>query len=68
LIVALIAEATAINLAHNHSRGNLQASKSVEEITQKIKKEFEYLDINVLDHLIIVTKGKYLSFIEEGLI
>ena len=67
LSVALKTAATAIVLAHNHPSGNLQASKADEEITQKIKKACEYLDIKVLDHLIIVPEGKYLSFTEEGL-
>ena len=65
---ALKTAATAIVLAHNHPSGNLQASKADEEITQKIKKACEYLDIKVLDHLIIVPEGKYLSFTEEGLL
>jgi DNA repair protein RadC len=67
LSVALKTAATAIVLAHNHPSGNLQASKADEEITQKIKKACEYLDIKVLDHLILVPEGKYLSFTEEGL-
>ena len=68
LSVALKTSATAIVLAHNHPSGNLLASKADEEITRKIKKACEYLDIKVLDHLKLVPEGKYLSFTEEGLL
>jgi len=68
LSVALKTAATGIILAHNHPSGNLKASVADEEITKKIKKACEYLDIKVLDHLIIVPEGKYFSFTEEGLL
>ena len=68
LSVALKCAATGIILAHNHPSGNLQTSTADEEITKKIKKACEYLDIKLLDHLIIVPEGKYLSFTEEGLL
>jgi DNA repair protein RadC len=38
------------------------------ERTDKIKEASEYMDINLLDHLIIAPEGKYLSFREEGLL
>ena len=68
LSVALKCAATGIILAHNHPSGNLQASTADKEITQKIKNACEYLDIKLLDHLIIVPEGKYLSFTEEGIL
>ena len=46
----------------------MQASEADKEITKKIKKACEYLDIKLLDHLIVVPEGKYLSFVEEGLL
>lgn len=67
LSVALKSAATGIILAHNHPSGNLQPSIADKEITQKIKNACEYLDIKLLDHLIIVPEGKYLSFTEEDL-
>jgi len=67
LSVALKSAATGIILAHNHPSGNLQASNADKEITKKIKNACEYLDIKLLDHLIIVPEGKYLSFTEEDL-
>ena len=67
LSVALKVAATGIILAHNHPSGNMQASDADKEITHKIKNACEYLDIKVLDHLIIVPEGKYFSLNEEGL-
>ncbi len=60
--------ATGIILAHNHPSGNLQPSVADEEMTKKIKNACEYLDIKLLDHLIITLDVKYLSFTEEGLL
>ncbi len=56
-----------IILAHNHPSGNLQPSTADKDMTKKIKNACEYLDIKLLDHLIIVPEGKYLSFTEEDL-
>jgi hypothetical protein len=60
--------ATNIILAHNHPSGNLKPSEADKELTNKIKKASEYMDIKLLDHLIIVPEGKYLSFREDSLL
>ena len=62
---ALVANATAMILAHNHPSGGLRPSRADEEITTKIKNAAKYLDINVLDH-IIVTADAFYSFADEG--
>ncbi|NAY92907.1 DNA repair protein RadC [Muricauda sp. JGD-17] len=64
---ALELSAVGIILAHNHPSGNLRASKSDIEITEKLKTTAEALDIKVLDHLIL-TQHDYLSFADEGLL
>lgn len=58
---ALDSLAVAIILVHNHPSGNLKPSDSDIQLTNKIKKGFEYLDIEILDHLIITDKD-YFSF------
>lgn len=58
--------AAAIILGHNHPSGNLQASKADIAITQKIKEAGKFLDIAVLDH-IIVAGNSYTSLADEGL-
>lgn len=59
--------ATGIIIAHNHPSGNLIASKADIEITKKIKEAGNFLDIKLLDHL-IVTDESYLSFADESLL
>jgi DNA repair protein RadC len=64
---ALDADATSIILCHNHPSGNLKPSRADEELTLKIKEAARYLDIKVIDHLIVSEQGYY-SFSDEGLI
>ena len=58
--------AAAIILGHNHPSGNLQPSKADIQITSKIKEAGKFLDIAVLDH-IIVAGNSYTSLADEGL-
>jgi DNA repair protein RadC len=55
-------------LCHNHPSGNFQPSKSDKAITRKIKESGALMDIQVLDHLIIIPEGKYYSMGDEGII
>jgi DNA repair protein RadC len=64
---ALLSNASAIILAHNHPSGNLNPSTADRSLTEKIFKASKLLDINLLDH-IIVTKQGYFSFADEGLL
>ena len=64
---ALDAQATAIVLSHNHPSGNLKPSRADEDLTQKIKLAASFLDIKVLDHVIVSDEG-YFSFADEGII
>lgn len=59
--------ASALILCHNHPSGTLQPSESDIQLTNKFKKAGEHIDIQVLDHLIIGTKGYY-SFADNGII
>lgn len=63
---ALDCEATSIILTHNHPSGNLKPSRADEEITQKIKHAASFLDVRVLDHMIVGDDGYY-SFADAGL-
>jgi len=64
---ALLANASNIILCHNHPSGNVQPSQGDKEVTQKIKEAARYLDVRVLDH-VILTSESYFSFADEGLI
>lgn len=52
-------------LAHNHPSGNLNPSEADKILYKKIKKASEYLDVTVLDNLIISRNGYY-SFVDEN--
>ena len=64
---ALLTGATGIILAHNHPSGNLKPSSTDIKITNNAIESGKLLSINILDHLIITSKGYY-SFADEGLI
>lgn len=55
--VAIKCLASSIILAHNHPSGNLRPSHQDIELTKKLKKVGETLDIQVLDHLIVTKEG-----------
>ncbi len=59
--------AVAIILSHNHPSGGLKPSVSDKNLTIKIQKAGEILDIKVLDHLII-TEKTYFSFADNNLV
>lgn len=64
---ALSQNATSIVLSHNHPSGNLKPSRQDELLTEKIKQAAQFLDIKVLDHIIVSEEG-YFSFADEGLL
>jgi DNA repair protein RadC len=59
--------ATSIILVHNHPSGSVEPSMADKELTIKIVKICNSLDIVVLDH-IIIGQNKYFSFSDEGLL
>jgi DNA repair protein RadC len=63
---ALKARASGIILAHNHPSGNLTASQADIDLTRKMSLGAKYLEMQVLDHLIVTREGYY-SFADEGL-
>ncbi len=64
---ALELGAVGIILAHNHPSGTLKPSLADKQITEKLKKASEALDIKILDHL-IVAQHQYLSFADKGIL
>ena len=64
---ALKAAATSIILAHNHPSGNLQPSQQDLDLNKKLKSAAAFMDISIIDHL-IVTDENYYSFADEGII
>lgn len=64
---ALLNNANQLIVAHNHPSGNLQPSAADRELTRKLREAANYMDIRLVDHL-IVAGVSYLSFSDEGII
>jgi len=65
LKLALEKSAISIAVAHNHPSGQNRASVEDQQITNKIKAGCNAIGITFLDH-IIVARGNYYSFADEG--
>lgn len=62
---AMKLNAAAVILAHNHPSGHSEPSKADRVMTRRIVQACLFMDIKVLDHLII-GHGEYVSFAERG--
>ena len=65
--VALKCLACSVILAHNHPSGNTEPSAADIQLTKNLFEGGKYLEIAVLDHLILTTESSY-SFADEGLL
>jgi DNA repair protein RadC len=59
--------ASSMILCHNHPSGNLKPSNADIKLTTAVKEAASYMDIALLDH-IIVTDSSYYSFADEKMI
>lgn len=64
---ALILNACAVILAHNHPSGQPEASEADRDLTRRLQQALTLVDVRVLDHFII-GKGRAYSFAERGLL
>jgi DNA repair protein RadC len=67
LKTALEVGAVSLILVHNHPSGTLNPSQADKDLTLKLKRASEHLDMKVLDHLII-TETNYFSFADENML
>ena len=65
MIAALGVSAIGIIACHNHPSGTIYPSVSDRELTEKIRKAAEFLDLQFLDHIILTTEN-YFSFADHG--
>mgnify|MGYP000619166385 FL=1 len=63
--LALLSNASAVIVAHNHPSGKLTPSTADKNITEKLQKALKLLDIILLDHLILTSEG-FVSFSDSG--
>lgn len=62
---ALLTNAKAVILAHNHPSGSLTPSEGDLRITQKVKDVLTLLSVDLVDHIIITCNNHY-SLAENG--
>jgi DNA repair protein RadC len=65
---AILANACAVILAHNHPSGDCEPSDEDRTITRRLVQAGEILGIAVLDHVIIGARGTHLSFRDRGIL
>jgi DNA repair protein RadC len=64
---ALQLGAAALVLAHNHPSGVAEPSRADEFLTQQLKTALAFIDVRVLDHMVVGRTG-VVSFAERGLL
>lgn len=62
---ALLGRATSIMLCHNHPSGTPRPSIQDDRLTAQLQKAGSFMNIRLLDH-VIITDGKYYSYADEG--
>lgn len=62
---AILGNASAMILSHNHPSGNKQPSNQDDLLTDRVKKAAKLFDIQLLDHIIVTDSGYY-SYLDEG--
>ncbi len=66
--LAVIRATANIIMGHNHPSGDTKPSQEDILLTKRLSQAGEILGINVLDHVIIGSEGKYFSFCDNGMI
>lgn len=62
---ALMRNAQGLVMVHNHPSGNVAPSPQDDMITRRLAEGCKYLDLRMLDHLIVTTNGYY-SYNDHG--
>lgn len=64
---ALLLNASAVILCHNHPSGTMVSSQKDVEVSLKCVEAGKLLDVQVLDHIILTSEG-YVSLADDGLL
>ena len=64
---ALVHNAAALILYHNHPSGNLEPSAADQAVTARLKQALALLEIRILDHFVVSGAGTT-SFAQRGLL
>lgn len=64
---ALLADAAAVIVYHNHPSGDPTPSREDREFTRRLRTAAEAIGVRLLDHLVVAAGGS-ISFLESGLL
>ena len=64
---ALLHNAAAVLLAHNHPSGVAEPSRADDALTQALKQALALVDVRILDHFVVAGSG-VVSFAERGIL
>lgn len=65
---ALLRNAGAVVLVHNHPSGVAEPSRADEVLTRSLREALALVDVKVVDHIVVAGLGHPLSFAERGLL
>jgi DNA repair protein RadC len=68
LKAALLSNAASIAFVHNHPSDDPEPSPEDISMTNALRKCADLFQIRVLDHVVVVDDGRYLSFREKGIL
>jgi DNA repair protein RadC len=68
LSLALSDGASALLLVHNHPSGSPAPSQADVEMTRHVARAADVVGIPLLDHVVVVADGGYVSMLEEGML
>jgi DNA repair protein RadC len=63
---ALLSNAVGLIIYHNHPSGNTNPSQQDIDLTQKIQRACEHMNIKLYDHIILTPENNYYSFADNG--
>ena len=66
--LSLKTNASGIILSHNHPSKNLIPSEKDKRLTKIVAEAGKLFNVNLLDHLIVVSYERYFSFVDEGIL
>lgn len=66
--VAILSNCSSLIIAHNHPSGDPTPSKEDMEVTKRLVEAGKILGIEVLDHIIIGSNSRFISFKERGIL
>jgi len=62
---AIMDNAAAVALVHNHPSGDPEPSRADRQLTQRLKECADLMGFRMIDH-VVAGRGKYYSFAEHG--